>query len=86
MNRPSHQRRLILTRGPLSTLGLPKSESNVSSPKQVHYLNLEMIVLHFNMQGEDIMEHTNDKCHVLTFSCARETFFSILMPSVICVH
>ena len=29
---------------------------------------LEMIVLHFNVQGEDdIIEHTNAKCHVFTF-------------------
>ena len=32
---------------------------------------LEMIVLRFNMQGEDIMEHTNGKCHMFTFQNAR---------------
>ena len=26
-----------------------------------------MIVLHFNMQWEDIIEHTNGKCFVFTF-------------------
>ena len=27
--------------------------------------------LHFNMQGEDIFELTNGKCHVSTFQYAR---------------
>ena len=46
-----------------------------------------MIVLHFSMQGEDIVEQTNGKCHVFTFKYAREKYFlNILMPSVICVH
>jgi hypothetical protein len=31
----------------------------------ISYAN--MIVLHFNMQGEDIIEHTNGKCYVFTF-------------------
>ena len=26
-----------------------------------------MIVMRFSMQGEDIFEHTNGKCHVFTF-------------------
>ena len=26
-----------------------------------------MIVLQFNMQGDDIIEHTNGKCHLCTF-------------------
>jgi hypothetical protein len=25
----------------------------------------------FSMQGEDIVEHINDKCHVFTVECAR---------------
>jgi hypothetical protein len=29
-----------------------------------------MIILRVNMQGEDIIEHTNAKCHVLTFQFA----------------
>ena len=33
-----------------------------------------MIVVHFNMQGEDIFEHTNGKCHVLAFKYARRRF------------
>ena len=28
---------------------------------------LEMIVLRFSIQGKDIVEHTNGKCHVFTF-------------------
>ena len=31
-----------------------------------------MIVLSFSRQGEDILEHTNDKCHVFTFSIQEE--------------
>ena len=27
-----------------------------------------MIVLQFSMQGEEIIEHANDRCHVFTFS------------------
>ena len=27
-----------------------------------------MIVLQFSMQGEEIIEHANDKCHVFAFS------------------
>ena len=43
-----------------------------------------MIVLCFIMQGEDMIEHTNDKCRVLV--CKRKIFLSILISSVICVH
>ena len=35
---------------------------------------LELIVLGFSMQGEDILEHTNGKCHVFTFMYARGRF------------
>lgn len=42
---------------------------------------LEMKILHFNMQGEDITEHTNGKCHVLRFLYVRERFSNILMPN-----
>ena len=46
-----------------------------------------MIILCFSIQGEDILEHANDKCHVFTFFvCKRKMFLSILMPSVICLH
>ena len=46
-----------------------------------------MVVLHFSMQGEDINEHTNGKCHVLTFQVARGKYFgSTLRSSVIFVH
>ena len=31
-----------------------------------------MTVLHFSMQGEDIIENTNGKCHVFTFSMQEE--------------
>ena len=31
-----------------------------------------MIVLHFSMQGEDFLQHTNGNCHVLTFSMQEE--------------
>ena len=44
-----------------------------------------MIVIRFGMQGEDVIEHTNGKCHVFTFQYAR-VFLNILMPSVSCVH
>ena len=33
---------------------------------------LEMRVLRFSVQREDILERTNDKCHVFTFSFVRE--------------
>ena len=33
-----------------------------------------MIALHKSMQGEDIIEHTNDKCHVFTLQFARESY------------
>ena len=42
-----------------------------------------MIVLSFSIQGENIFERTNGKCHVLCFSMQEE---NILMASVICVH
>ena len=46
-----------------------------------------MIVLHFSMRGEDILDRTNGKCHVFTFLvCKRKIFLSILMASIICVH
>ena len=31
-----------------------------------------MIVLRFSMQGEDILAHTNDKCHVFISSTQLE--------------
>ena len=46
-----------------------------------------MIVLHFNMQREDNIEHTNGKvscAYILV--CKRKTCLSILVPSVICIH
>ena len=54
----------------------------------MHIAILEIIVLRFNMQGADVNEHTNHKCHVFTFLnlCKRKVFLSIRMPSVICVH
>ena len=46
-----------------------------------------MIVLWFSIQGEDIIEHANGKCCVYTVSlCEKVIFFSILMPSVVCVY
>ena len=39
------------------------------------------------MQGEDILENANGKCHVFTFLVRkRKIFLSIVMASVICVH
>jgi hypothetical protein len=31
-----------------------------------------MVVLRFSMQGEDILAHTNGKCHVFIFSTQLE--------------
>ena len=46
-----------------------------------------MVVLHSSMKREDIIEHTNGKCHVFAFLvCKRKIFLSILMSGVICVH
>ena len=46
-----------------------------------------MIVMHFDMQGEDIIKHTNSNVScVYILVCKRKIFFSILMPSIICVH
>ena len=36
---------------------------------------LERIVLCFGVQREDIIEHTNDKCHVFTFSVYNARFY-----------
>ena len=43
-----------------------------------------MMVLCFSMQGEDIIKHTNGKCHVFTFqyACKSMTLLNILMSSV----
>ena len=47
-----------------------------------------MIVWHFSMQGEDVIEHTNDKPHVFYILVCKEIFLSLLsfVPSIICVH
>ena len=45
-----------------------------------------MIVLRFSMQGEDIVECTNGKCHILHFSMQEEEILSILEACVIRVH
>jgi hypothetical protein len=42
-----------------------------------------MIVLHFSMQGEDVIEHANDKDHLFTFLVCKR---SILMSNVFYVH
>ena len=34
-----------------------------------------MIVLWVGMQGENIIEHTNGKCHVFAFSYARGRYY-----------
>ena len=44
-----------------------------------------MIVLCFSMQGEDIFERTNGKCHVF-ISMQEEDIFEDASGSVICVH
>ena len=42
-----------------------------------------MIVLCFSMQGEDIFERTNGKCHfVYTVICKRTIFLSMQMVGV----
>ena len=33
-----------------------------------------MLVLHFSMQSEDIINHTNDECHVLCYSMQKEKY------------
>ena len=46
-----------------------------------------MIVLRFSMQGEDIFERTNGKCHVLHFSMQEQHILNHkLMTSDIYVH
>ena len=45
-----------------------------------------MILLLFNIQGVDIIDHTNGKCNALHFSMQEKIFSSMLMPSAICVH
>ena len=48
---------------------------------------LEMIVLHVSMDEEDIIEHTNGRFHVFTFSILTwENIASIRMSSVMCSH
>jgi hypothetical protein len=38
-------------------------------------------------KGEDVLEHTNDKCHVFYIVvCKRKISLSILMASIICLH
>ena len=37
-----------------------------------------MIVWHFSMQGEDVIEHTNDKPHVFYILVCKEIFLSLL--------
>ena len=32
---------------------------------------LDMIVFHFSLQGGDVMEHNDGKCHVFTFKYVR---------------
>ena len=36
-----------------------------------HMGALEMVVWHFSMRGEDMIEHTNAQCRVYTFKYAR---------------
>ena len=48
---------------------------------------LEMIMLHFSIQGEDIIEHTKRRMsffYILVWK--RKILFNILMLSVISVH
>ena len=41
----------------------------------------------FGMQGEDIIEHVNGKCHVVYISiCERKIVLSVLVLNVICSH
>ena len=42
-----------------------------------------MIVLCLGIQREDIIEHANGKCHVLTTRMREEDMFEHLLPSVI---
>ena len=43
-----------------------------------------MIVLRFYMQGKNITDHTNGKCHVFAFLVCKRKI--LLMSSVIRVH
>jgi hypothetical protein len=45
-----------------------------------------MILLLFNIQGVDIIDHTNGKCNALRFDMQKNKFLSMLMPSAICVN
>ena len=48
---------------------------------------LEMMIFSSSMQGEDILEHANAKCHGVYFLlCKRKRFLTMSMPNVICVH
>jgi ACR3 family arsenite efflux pump ArsB len=48
---------------------------------------LEMIVLHFSLQGEDMIEHIIDICHVFTFWYAKgKMMLSMLITTLMCSH
>lgn len=44
-----------------------------------HIKILEMIVVQFGMQGEDVVEHIDGKCHVCTFQSAHRLLSNIGM-------
>ena len=47
----------------------------------------EMIVLHFSLQGEDMIEHTIDICHVFAFCFAKgKIILSMLITILMCSH
>ena len=45
---------------------------SMQGEKLLSILMASVMCLHFSMQGGDIVEHTNGKCHVSTISYARE--------------
>ena len=56
----------------LTRIGNQQNLCWFSLTRELHFsssvtLFANMIVLHFSMQGEDIVKHTNGNCHVFTF-------------------
>ena len=46
-----------------------------------------MLKVYFSMQEEDLIEHSNVKCHVFTFQYAqRKILLNILIPSTMYLH
>jgi hypothetical protein len=45
---------------------------------------LEMVVLHFGMQGKDIIEQTNGKCHMRALTCCKTIISDIPTCYALC--